>query len=547
MMTTINTRMRDQRGFSMFLVIVAMFVTSMFVAAAFAAANGDLSMSGKSKDRKLAYAAAEAGLNFYQQRLDQNPDYWTLCETGPAPNGTENNPVNQPWLAGPDNRLWRNLPGGSTAQYTIELLPTPPSTRCDTSNQASILNMSTGTFRVRVTGRARSGDPLRRSIVATFRRKGFLDFLWFTDFEDRDPSAESTQTARDSRARDCANLYRPDRLPGKCREIQFITGDAMHGPMHSNDSYLYCGTPQFGDDKTHKIESSQGDPGYVSAGAGCGPAPNIQGVFKFAAPSLKMPDTNSNLKTAATATGRVYKGKTFIRFNADGTMRVTYRDPTDPTYARTISTTIAQPSNGVIYVESGGSSACIQDPPPIAEYDEADSCGNVYVSGTYTRSMTIAADSDVIIMPTTNESVIAPGGNDSNLTRPAGNDAMLGLIANNFVRVGHPCTGGTNQVTATRPLVKDPEIQAAILSLQHSFMVDNYDCGATVGKLTVRGAIVQRYRGAVGTGSGASATTGYLKGYWYDDRLRFRSPPYFLDPVRAAWGVIKTTEQVPAK
>ena len=46
----------------MFLVIMAMFVTSMFVAAAFAAADGDLPMAGASKDRKETYAAAEAGV-----------------------------------------------------------------------------------------------------------------------------------------------------------------------------------------------------------------------------------------------------------------------------------------------------------------------------------------------------------------------------------------------------------------------------------------------------------------------------------------------------
>ena len=46
----------------MFLVIMVMFVSSMFVAAGFAAANGDLPLSGNWRDRKTAYAAAEAGL-----------------------------------------------------------------------------------------------------------------------------------------------------------------------------------------------------------------------------------------------------------------------------------------------------------------------------------------------------------------------------------------------------------------------------------------------------------------------------------------------------
>jgi Tfp pilus assembly protein PilX len=546
------TRTRDERGFSMFLVIMAMFVTSMFVAAGFAAANGDLPMSGKSKDRKLAYAAAEAGLNFYQQRLDQNPDYWTLCNTGPKPNTTENNPVNQQWTSGAtDPRLWRNLPEGSTAQYTIELLPAPGSgyTQCDKNHQESMLDMKTGTFRVRVTGRAYPKDPQRRSIVATFRRKGFLDFLWFTDFEDFDPQAEATQSTRDQRSRDCADKYRGDRAGVTCTEISFITPDAMHGPMHSNDSFQYCGSPQWGDNKTHKIESSAPDPGMVQAAGTCGPGPNILGVFKAGATSLKMPDTNASLEAAAVSTGYVYKGKTVIRFNNDGTMRVTYMDPTDATFTRTISATVQQPSNGVIYVKSGGASACVQDPPPAADYDEPNSCGNVYVSGTYTRSMTIAADSDLIVSPTANDSATAPKSNDGSLVRPAGNDSMMGLIANNFVRVGHACnrSTSTNIDTTNRPLVTNPKIQAAILSLAHSFIADNHACGAPLGNLTVEGAISQKYRGTVGTHSNGVVKSGFAKDYHYDERLRFRSPPYFIDPVRAAWGVIKVTEQVPAR
>ena len=33
---------------------------------------------------------------------------------------------------------------------------------------------------------------------------------------------------------------------------------------------------------------------------------------------------------------------------------------------------------------------------------------------------------------------------------------------------------------------------------------------------------------------------------WYDDRLKYRSPPFFLDPVQAAWKINRSNEQVPA-
>ena len=40
--------------------------------------------------------------------------------------------------------------------------------------------------------------------------------------------------------------------------------------------------------------------------------------------------------------------------------------------------------------------------------------------------------------------------------------------------------------------------------------------------------------------------TGYTKDYKYDKRLRYRSPPFFLDPISAAWRIIRANEQVPA-
>ena len=93
------------------------------------------------------------------------------------------------------------------------------------------------------------------------------------------------------------------------------------------------------------------------------------------------------------------------------------------------------------------------------------------------------------------------------------------------------------------PTMTNVRIDAAILSLQHSFTVDSYDCGAALSNLTVSGAIAQKYRGAVGTSGG----TGYAKDYNYDDRLKYRNPPLFLDPLNAAWKVLRTNEQVPAR
>ena len=61
----------------------------------------------------------------------------------------------------------------------------------------------------------------------------------------------------------------------------------------------------------------------------------------------------------------------------------------------------------------------------------------------------------------------------------------------------------------------------------------------------MNGVIAQKHRGIVGTGG--SGGTGYIKNYIYDDKLKYRSPPYFLDPVQSSWRVLRQTEQSPAR
>jgi hypothetical protein len=543
---------RAERGFSMFLVIMAMLLTSMFVAAAFAAANGDLPVSGDSKDRKSTYAAAEGGLNFYLNHLQQDNDYWTQCASVPAPNTSENNPVSQQYDGiGVDKRLWRNVPG-SPAQYTIELLHTKDYTQCETDpkKQDSLIDLATGTFKIRVTGRPSATSKQKRSLVATFRRDGFLSFIYFTDYETFDPQAYADAGDRVEAQANCADRYRSERAGNNCREIQFATDDAIKGAVHSNDdSLLVCGTPEFGrTDHLDAVEVTGGTPGYVKNGGSCSGNPVINtptGKFTTGAKSLEMPTSNQSLADVADNDGLSYLGKTVVRLKPDGFMDVTNYSATG---VATTQTDVDWPDNGVLYVKNNG--ACTGEYPTDADYNEPASCGNVYVSGTYSRSLTIAAANDVIVRPTLGGKLSNKSA-DASIQRATDSDATLGLIANNFVRVAHMvsrsgnnCNG--NVSTTNDPMFKNVRIDAAILSLQHSFTADNYDCGK-LDTLTVNGAIAQKYRGAVGTGSGGTVVSGFIKDYNYDDRFRYRSPPYFLNPIDSAWDVVRSHEQVPAR
>jgi hypothetical protein len=550
-MTSTRSDLRDERGFSMFVAIMAMFVTAMFVAAGFAAANGDLPVSGISKDRKSTYAAAEAGLNFYLNHLQQDNDYWTMCDQVPAPNSSEPNPVNQQWdgtSPASDTRRWRTIPG-SSAQYTIEVLHNPGYSKCETdpNKQASVIDLTTGTFKIRVTGRPALKSTQRRAIVAAFRRKGFLNFIYFTDFETIDPQALSTSSERTTAQTNCGDKYRAARAGKNCNEIQFVTGDEIKGPLHTNDdSLLTCGTPVFGrSNRVDPVEVSGPAPGFVR-NTGCSGDPSVAVGKITTAKQMSMPTSNDQLADVAAAGGIVYTGKTVLRLKTAGLMDVTTYDAGG---TATTQTNVPWPVNGVIYVKNNG--ACTPEYPTAAKYAESANCGNVYVSGTYSQSLTIAAANDVIIRPTLGGK-LSNSSNDGSLVRASGSDATLGLIANNFVRVAHgvnrnsdgTCNGNVN--TSTDPVVMNVQIDAAILSLQHSFIVDNYSCGR-LDTLTVNGAIAQKYRGPVGTGNGSNPASGFLKNYTYDDRFRYRSPPYFMNPVDASWDVIRSHEQVPAR
>jgi hypothetical protein len=105
-------------------------------------------------------------------------------------------------------------------------------------------------------------------------------------------------------------------------------------------------------------------------------------------------------------------------------------------------------------------------------------------------------------------------------------------------------TGGGNNAAGSQ---SNPVVDAAILALDHSFFVQNWDSGAPLGNLTVNGVITQEFRGAVGTFSGSPPVirSGYDKDYNYDTRLKYLSPPYFLSPTQSAWLRISYSEVLP--
>lgn len=509
-----RTAARCERGFTTVTLMGVLAVGTLLVAGGFAAVTPDITISRDDQDYKQAYAAAEAGLQWYLSSLGTDNDYYVDCTDVPDPSPSEPAPVNQAWDGtGADPRVWRALPA-SDSEYTVELLPAPGYPACVEDDQYSMVDPD-GNMKVRVSGRSREQT---RTLLATLRRRNFIDFIYFTHFETLDPLAYSSSNKRSWASTNC-NQFRTERdeenYPfddSDCLNIQFPTGDSVLGPLHTNDSIMVCGSPTFGRDSRDSIELNEQSPGYVSPG--CSDDPNFVGTLTYPSGQLELPPSNAEI-AALVDDDYHFHGRT--RIELDGaTMTVDRTTLPD--------VTLPLPPNGVVYVQ--GSGTCSVGYAYNQTYSSPSGCGDVYVKGEYSGDLTIAADNDVVV--------------DGSVTRTS-DGLLLGLIANNFVRVYHPVTGSSSCANATGSLT-NPEIHAAILALNHSFIVDNWHCGANLGTLTVDGAIAQRYRGPVGLVGGA----GYLKNYVYNDRLKYREPPYFLDPVQASWRVARQTEQVPA-
>jgi hypothetical protein len=503
--------------------MLVLLVGGLLVMAAFEATDGDTAVARHDQYYKLAYSAAEAGINFYYYELNSDVNYWTKC-----PAATTAIPIN-PVSTSSSSQVWRALPGNTAAQYSVEVLPAtgttlPACTGTAPNKQiAGVLNSTTGTFKVRSTGSYRG---VKRSIVATFKRKGFLDFLWFTNYETDDPATYPT-TQQASASSKCVMYYRDGRANQTvvdtansrnnttCQDPDFITGDNYQGPMHTNDEFSVCGSPTFGRFAADSIEMSADTPGWHDTCSGS--TPNFKGTKTFKAPILTMPPSNTSLKSVAQSGGLLLTGTSKIVLSGS-TLTVN-------------GVTKTWPANGVIYVQNGTCTTTGYD--STENYTHDAGCGDAWVHSTsdVTTDLTIAADNDIIV--------------DGNLKHD--DTTEIGLIANNFVRLYHPVTTDShgNCINATGSLT-NPEIDAAILSVTHSWIVDNWACGAPLGTLTVNGAIAQKFRGPVGTHSGGTVQSGYLKNYVYDDDLRFRDPPFFLDPIQASWRILGENEQVSA-
>lgn len=357
----------------------------------------------------------------------------------------------------------------------------------------------TGRVIVRSTGWMLADPASKRVIEAIIVRRTFTEYVYFSD---DDPE-----------------------------NIWWISGEKCYGPYHTNSTLRIAGSPIFYGRATYAegIEynwSYHNNPQFR------------QGYAKV--PRIPFPSNNNQLKTIAQNDGYLYQGRTSIKLNANGT--VTIRNKNGSPVTRPL------PPEGVIYVNGTMSSNMFDI-----------NAGNAFVSGKLNGRLTIASSNDIYITgydPTNydfNQPEATDGISYQNtsfilnettgvVTVTGSEQAMLGLVAQKDIGVLTRGWFNNPNIDSAR---RNITIHGAIMAITGSFKNTHHDRYPTspAGNLTVRGSIIQKTRGPVGTFNQYGVTvTGYAKNYAYDPRMMYDNPPHFLKPENSGWEIRSWTE-----
>ena len=564
MMRILRMRAGREDGVAMVMVIGLSTVLLLLVAVAVTSSLGGLRQARTTQDWSAALGAAYAGVEEYQSRLADDTSYYVYGN--PGSNYTADT-VSLPATTNPAFGIgvagtWATVTGSDgVARYRYEV---------DSSEY-----LTTGVISVRSTGLV-GGET--RSIVAQLKQQGFIDFLYFTDYEIQDPLQSGASVAT------CVKHVWENRPTSGCSEIAFGSNDVVRGPLHSNDGIRICAATFQGPVTTAYNPSS--GPKYIpkdSNNTNCSGQQFLIPAYPAYSPLIGMPATNSELKretrsdlTASTVPnpGCLYTGPTKVVFNSNGTMTV--RSPwtrktriqgnpatagTTPVACGVVGTASGQlgsaggavvtvPADNVVFIQNvpnistdpnywasnalpsgltcvGGANssgtgngigypAANERAPSSTASLPSYGCrnGDAFVEGTVDGKVTIGVENYIYVT--------------GNVQYESAEDDILGLVGNNAVWVWNPVTSANVSVLNNT----NRRIDAAIISVAHTFQVQNYNVGGSRGTLTVNGALAQKFRGIVRGGG-----NGYAKDYNWDTRLQYTAPPKFLSPVTTTYGV----------
>ena len=453
---------RHQSGLALVMVLAVTLLVTLVVTAGVTFAVNQRVQVRDNQDWQAAVAAAQAGIDDYTSKLNNDGIYWKYGHTSDyCTSCTFLSGSTTPSSTNTAFNGWTAIPGVTgRGQFRYEV---------DNS-----LYPTRGIVKLRASGKV--NDEIR-TIDVQVRRGGFIDFLYFTDYELLDPSISSSPT--------CSPRYWYDNTSRCGTDIQFIPGDAINGPAHSNDAILMCtgsrtGTPSYGPVFNDRL--STGYNGSISSTSGLKYRRTCTTSAPFFAVSgdprgpvvLAMPPSNTDYSretdpaqvVAPDVPGCRYTGPTRIVLNSNGTMTVTSPATKSPhpvsgcASGSTTGVTVNIPTSGIVYVQnvpaasdaftkwpnptspqcttnnsypagsrvtnngvgyplngtasSGSSTREDQSQEPSGGYRYSCTNGDVFLSGVLNGRLTIAAENTVVV---TND-VTYSGGPERR--RPAG-------------------------------------------------------------------------------------------------------------------------------
>ncbi len=549
-----SSKPNDRGEAAVIIAVMAVMLLAAIPLATYAATANQLPLTRGNQDLQSALGAAQSGVADYINRLNQTAlnqagNYWKYSATNPPPDG------NQAFTS------WVKVPGSSSEYFHYSV---------DTSTTAS-----TGIVTLTSTGLQLHGSASQyRTLRVQLRTNGFLDYLLMTDTMMIDPTLAPNVTSFSSSsaaASDCAYKFsQPNDNVSGATELDsdgtqqdsyttgpewnecfslinfYVGGQTFNGPIMTNDMYYFSGDPVFNarvysgsaTRSSHSTHPYWIDPlnDYFGYNESTVPKFAHTGDPTYQAP-LALPTTNSALKAAAQVGGCTYYGPTSITFS--GTSMTVYSPETtsSSTNAGCIgSGSLTLPGNGVIYVSQMPSTMSCAVNTNITVGGNSYSCrsSEIAVQGRVTGQVTVGSDDNIII-----------SGNLEYTNCASSNSSdVLGLIAQNFVQISSKfgTLNKTSDTCYSQPS-NNPVIMAAILTLSHSFMVQNFwNTGGQLGTIYLMGSLAGKYADIEGEFSGSSIIDGYSTTYTYDPRLAYLTPPFFLSPVNSAWTTTLSAE-----
>jgi type II secretory pathway pseudopilin PulG len=263
--------------------------------------------------------------------------------------------------------------------------------------------------------------------------------------------------------------------------VWFISVDNLDGLVHTNTHFNIYGDPTFNGEVSSVDEYirfyNNGNNVNLAALQSTYDSPSFNDGYNFGAEQAIMPGTAQDLKTNALSGGRVFNNNTTVVLTSDGQMDYKVGNGSWQ-YDKPL------PANGALFVN-----------------------GTLTISGTLNGRLTVGASQDVKIA----DNLVYAAGDP--VTNPSGDDT-LGIISEGDVVIKNNAPSNLS-------------IHGCIMALSNSFYLDDWN-SVSKGTLSVRGGIIQKERGPVGTFNAASGQkiSGYTKDYKYDDRLLSSPPPF---------------------